>query len=333
MKEEDLEERLDALYRAPLDQFVALRKALADELKKAGKKDVAARVAGLPKPNLVASAVNRYWGDHPKAFAKLLAAGERVREAFGATLASGAGAGGAAALARAQKAQREAIAEALATIERDAAEAGADLTAAAVAKLEPTLMAISTTGRFGEGPPGRLVRELEPPGLEVFADLPAPGASARPRTERAARTEDEQEEPASERRPRRADDARRRARIEGELQAVESELEELAAERDKLDHAERDAKKAEGEAAEALKEARKDRSVARDRVAELERELGEAKGVLSKTEKALERAESEVRSSREERERIDGRRKATRARKGELEARRADLKKELADGR
>ena len=54
-----LETELDALYIAPLDQFVARRDALAKSLKEAGDADESRRVKALRKPSVVAWAINR----------------------------------------------------------------------------------------------------------------------------------------------------------------------------------------------------------------------------------------------------------------------------------
>ena len=55
---------LDALYTAPLDQFVARRDALAKRLKEAGAADESRRVKSLRKPSVVAWAINRLHLEH-----------------------------------------------------------------------------------------------------------------------------------------------------------------------------------------------------------------------------------------------------------------------------
>lgn len=55
------DEAIAALYRAPLDQFVAERKRLASELTRAGDKSSAALLAKHARPSVSAWAVNRLW--------------------------------------------------------------------------------------------------------------------------------------------------------------------------------------------------------------------------------------------------------------------------------
>lgn len=178
MADLDLEARIDALYRTPLEEFVAARKTLGNDLKKAGKKDAAARVQALPKPNAVAYVLNRFFGERRPEFDGILQAGQRVRDAFRATMSAAPGA--AQDFTKAQRAQREAILDLVGVIRPFGDSVGAPLTGATVARLEESLLFISTTGRFGDGPPGRLIRELEPPGVEILADIqdPPPLASA-----------------------------------------------------------------------------------------------------------------------------------------------------------
>lgn len=178
MADLELEARIDALYRTPLEDFVAARKALNNDLKKAGKKDAAARVQALPKPNAVAYVLNRFFGERRADFDPILQAGQRVRDAFRATMSAAPGA--AQDFTKAQRAQRETILDLVAVIRPFGDSVGAPLNGASVARLEESLLFISTTGRFGDGPPGRLIRELEPPGVEILADIqdPPPLASA-----------------------------------------------------------------------------------------------------------------------------------------------------------
>src|SRR5688572_6015025 len=69
-----------ALYRAPLDEFVAERKRLASELKAGGDKAGASRLAALGRPPISAWAVNQLWWDARETFDELFAAGERLRQ-------------------------------------------------------------------------------------------------------------------------------------------------------------------------------------------------------------------------------------------------------------
>ena len=77
----DVEAAIDELYGAPLDAFVAERKRLAAELRAAGDREGAARVAKLPKPILPAWALNRVAREAPDAVANWLDSAADLREA------------------------------------------------------------------------------------------------------------------------------------------------------------------------------------------------------------------------------------------------------------
>ena len=75
------DDEIDALFQLSPPEFVAARNALATQLKKAGRDDVASRVKSLPKPSISAWTVNQLYWKHRAAFDKLLANGERFRQA------------------------------------------------------------------------------------------------------------------------------------------------------------------------------------------------------------------------------------------------------------
>jgi hypothetical protein len=71
---------VDELYRAPFDEFIARRDALAKALRKDGKRDEADEVKKLKKPALSAWALNQLPSD---AVEGLLGAGAALRQARG----------------------------------------------------------------------------------------------------------------------------------------------------------------------------------------------------------------------------------------------------------
>src|SRR3954452_7857266 len=71
---------LDELYRAPFDEFIARRDALAKSLRKDGRRDEADEVKKLRKPALSAWALNQLPQD---AIEGLLGAGAALRQARG----------------------------------------------------------------------------------------------------------------------------------------------------------------------------------------------------------------------------------------------------------
>ena len=77
-----LDAKIDALYRQPLDDFIAERNALAKTLSGADAK----RVRALAKPTVVPWAVNQvYWHARP-IYDKAIKSGERLRAAQIASL-------------------------------------------------------------------------------------------------------------------------------------------------------------------------------------------------------------------------------------------------------
>jgi Transposase DDE domain len=72
---------VDDLYGLPLDRFVPERAALARELRAASRRDEAAAVAALRKPSVAAWAVNQLVRSQPRAIARLLKAGQGLRDA------------------------------------------------------------------------------------------------------------------------------------------------------------------------------------------------------------------------------------------------------------
>jgi hypothetical protein len=85
------DDEIDALFQLSPPEFVAARNALAARLKKDGRNDVAGRVKALPKPSISAWTVNQLYWKHRDAFEKLLATGERFRQAQASRIAGKGG--------------------------------------------------------------------------------------------------------------------------------------------------------------------------------------------------------------------------------------------------
>ena len=82
----DVEEALDALYATPPEDFTAARNGLAKALKAAGRKDEAAEVTALRKPNRLVWALDQLALDDDPTLAPLLEAVEIVRDGGGEDL-------------------------------------------------------------------------------------------------------------------------------------------------------------------------------------------------------------------------------------------------------
>jgi hypothetical protein len=170
------ETEIDALFQLSPPEFVAARNALAVRLKKAGRDDIASRVRSLPKPSISAWTVNQLYWKHRAAFEKLLATGERFREAQASRLA-----GRNADIHRLLNERREE----LSAMARLAAEILQRSSGAAppgvMRRVTASLEALSAFGTL-EGAPraGRLVEDVDPPGFDALAALvPRVGDGAR----------------------------------------------------------------------------------------------------------------------------------------------------------
>src|SRR5918999_1573786 len=76
-----IEEAVDKLHAAPLEEFVAERKRLAKELRGAGEREAAAELAKFPKPTPPAWALNHLAREEPETVAEWLDAAAGLRAA------------------------------------------------------------------------------------------------------------------------------------------------------------------------------------------------------------------------------------------------------------
>lgn len=278
------------LHQAPHTAFVTERKRLAGELKAAGDKEGAARLAKLPRPPVSAWVVNQLWWHARDAFEAMLAGAERLR----------AGDLGAAA------AHREAIGKLrarAAAILADAGHAGSEVV---LRRVTTTLAAIAAAGGFAPDPAGALGEDRDPPGFETMGIAFPAGASGgggggggggevAPRgaagadepdeadeageadetskadeaSEAEANAEEARRRDAEEARRRDAEEARARAEAAAERRRIEQEAARRQAERQRLEAALRTAS---GE------------------VERLQRDITRLRGAVAETEDKLEKA-------------------------------------------
>ena len=162
----DLEEDLNALFRLPLTEFTGARNALATQLKKSGRGEDAALVKGMAKPSVSAWAVNQLYWNHREAFDQLIASGERFHKAQKS--------GKVADMRTALDARREALtqlSDLAASLLRDAGNNPAPDT---IRRVTTTLEGISAYASRSDGPrPGRLSRDVDPPGFESLGAFAA----------------------------------------------------------------------------------------------------------------------------------------------------------------
>ena len=153
-----LDAAIDELYRLPLPAFTAARNALAKSL----KGDEGALVKRLEKPAVAPWAVNQLYWRERRAYDRLMAAGRALRVAQIETLE-----GTSTDLHASTADHRAALAAALATATRLAAQAGASPAPDPLARMLEAL----SLAQGATAPPGRLVAVIEPAGFEALAGL------------------------------------------------------------------------------------------------------------------------------------------------------------------
>lgn len=161
------EDAIDALFRLSPPEFVSARNALVAQLKKSGQDDLANRVKSMTKPSISAWAVNQLYWKHRSAFDKLLATGERLRQAQASRLA-----GKNADLHRLLNERREEL-SAMARVAADILQKASGAAPPGVMRrVTASLEALSAYGTL-EGVPraGRLMEDVDPPGFDALAAL------------------------------------------------------------------------------------------------------------------------------------------------------------------
>lgn len=240
---------IDGLFQLPLDEFTAARNALAARLKKAGRAEEAEQVKALLKPQISAWAVNQLFWKHRKGLDRLIAAGERFRNAQAAQLA-----GKAADLRAPLEARREALTGLAKTAAGVLSGAGHNPSSDMMRRVNTTLEAIATYGSHPDAPPsGRLTDDLDPPGFEALAALiPRDGRGARG-SDGPTRVIPFRQKPAA-----RAESRKKPTPEEAERQRGEERKARIAAAKAALQTAElalKDARKTTEQAEAALKKA------------------------------------------------------------------------------
>jgi len=170
-----LEDDVDALYKLPLAEFTAARNTLAGRLKQGGRGNEADFVKALVKPSISAWAVNQLYWKHREAFDRLIAIGERFRQAQTPRLARKM-----VDIRGALDARREALSEVSDLATALLRDAGHNPTPDTMRRVTVTLEAMSVYASYASIPdaprPGRLTHDVDPPGFESLASL-MPGAS------------------------------------------------------------------------------------------------------------------------------------------------------------
>jgi DNA repair exonuclease SbcCD ATPase subunit len=280
------------LYRAPHDEFVAERKRLAGELKAAGDKEAAARLAKLHRPPVSVWVVNQLWWHARREVEAMLETAEQLR-------AGDLGAG---------PAHRETIAKLRARAAAFLSDAGHGANEATLRRVTTTLSAIAAAGGFAPDEPGMLTSDRDPPGFETMgqAEAAAPAAAhrhaAKPKHGTHA-AETDTDEDAAEADAAEAD-AAETGEAEGEAEAAETdEVEAAETEVTEADETEvtadaKRAKRAKREQAEEqhrrAAEAARERAEAAAEHRRLEQAAAHRKAQRERIEAALRTAHGEV---------------------------------------
>jgi hypothetical protein len=213
----DVEKEIDKLYAAPVEDFVAQRKALAQKLRKEGERAAAMRVEDLRKPTAAAAVINLLARSERMNVRALLAAGERLHEAQ-ATLLRG---GEPDAVRKAAEDERKAISALLAAARKEG------LNDAVLRRVESTLhaAAIDPDGRAALAD-GRLTKELTAAGFGLEG-MPAPKRKAK-KQQPAVDREAQKRQRALERAQAQLEAARQRSSdADAAVKRAEEQLREL----------------------------------------------------------------------------------------------------------
>lgn len=257
------DERIDDLYRLPLDAFTAARNALAKEL---GDNSIKA----LEKPNLAAWAVNQLYWHERKLYDEVIKTSAQVRTAYKQQLA-----GKSADVKAAEVFHAEAMRKAKNAIRKMLDAAGNNASDTVMTPVTETLDALPTTDQ-----PGRLVKPLRRTGFEALQGVTITARPAQPEKPTAAakssadetdrdrkkREAEQQELAMAKERLRFAEAAEREAeaaldRARRTLERAERTRERVESELEAASVAEKAARKdvAAGEAALAKAQAERDR--------------------------------------------------------------------------
>lgn len=304
----DIEDDIDALFRLPLTEFTAARNTLAAQLKKSGQGIEAERVKSLAKPTISAWAVNQLYWNNRDEYDRLIATGERFRQAQTSRLAGKKG-----DMRTPLDARREALTNLSDLATALLRDAGHNPTPDTIHRITTTLEAVSAYSSHPDGPThGRLTHDVDPPGFESFASL-IPGAGiALPAKARVTLAQKSGSAKTSNtRKAAAAGDVSQlkethQARIAAAKVSVQDAKRLLSEARARAQSAEAAQKKAYAEvketekqsreAEERLKRARAAKEDAARRARSVSEETEEARKVLEDAKRAVEKATKELES-------------------------------------
>lgn len=209
-----LDEALDELYGAPLDEFVAERKRLAQKLGGGEAKEL----TKLKKPNIAAWVLNQLARRERRDVDLLLDAGHRLRQAQAGVLRGGEK----ESFEDARRKESDALKRLTKAAERLLRDARGAASASALAQINESLRAAAVTEEGRELlARGRFAEPLRASGFEAFAGIDVPKRTPQ---QRAAKTEPKPKPKVDPRRRRLEQELRR---LRDQAEAVEKQLREL----------------------------------------------------------------------------------------------------------
>lgn len=280
-----LDDDLDALFKLPLAEFTAARNALASQLKKSGRANEADFVKSLVKPPISAWTVNQLYWQHREPFKRLLAAGERFRQAQSSRLSRKV-----TDMRDALDARRESLTNLADLAAELLHDAGHNPTQDTIRRVTTTLEALSAYASVPDGPrPGRLTQDVDPPGFESLASF-VPSPARKPDTASDARKLEQ---------TRQARIAEAKALLQEAKSAVteaRATAKELEAEQKKASAEAKEAEKVRREAEERFQKAKAVSETAARRARSVSDDADEAAKALKDAERKVEKATKELES-------------------------------------
>src|SRR5262249_40859551 len=174
-----VEDDLDALFKLPLSEFIGARKTLAARLKKEGRANDADYVQALAKPSISAWTVNQLYWHHREPFDRLLATGQRFRQAQKG--------GKVGDMREALDARRDVLSHLSDLATKLLRDAGHNPPLKMIRPLAPPREAISAYAFLPDGlSAARLTQNIAPPGFDSLASS-IPGISTTKHNQEVAR--------------------------------------------------------------------------------------------------------------------------------------------------
>lgn len=175
-KGDDETSQIDALFQLAPPEFVSARNALAAAFKKAGRNDAAGAVKSLAKPSISAWTLNQLYWRHRAEFDRLIATGERFRQAQAARLA-----GRDTDIRGLLNERREVLSEMSRLAAGILQTSSGSAPTGVMRRITASLEALSAYGTLPGAPrAGRLTEDVPPPGFDALAALvPRVGDSAK----------------------------------------------------------------------------------------------------------------------------------------------------------